>query len=228
MYFPGNKLKALTFSYDDGVEQDRRLVELFNKYNLKCTFNLNSGLQSGASRWENNGIAIRRMNVQGLKELYKGHEIALHGLTHPRLEQQSMETILNEILQDKINLERIFDCQIRGMAYPFGSYDERVIRILKDLDIKYARTVMCTEDFDIGQNLLELRATCHHNSAKLMELAAEFINMKPAEPKIFYIWGHSYEFDVDDNWDMMERFCAFVSNRDDIYYGTNYEVLSMF
>ena len=35
-------MKALTFSYDDGVEQDRRLVELFNKNNLKCTFNLNS------------------------------------------------------------------------------------------------------------------------------------------------------------------------------------------
>jgi peptidoglycan/xylan/chitin deacetylase (PgdA/CDA1 family) len=228
MYFPGKKMKALTFSYDDGVEQDRRLVELFNKNNLKCTFNLNSGLQSGASHWEYNGTAIRRMNVQGLKELYRGHEIAIHGLTHPRLEQQSTETILNEIVQDKINLERIFDCHIRGMAYPNGTYDDRVIKILKDLNVKYARTVECTEDFYIGQNLLELKPTCHHNSPKLMKLAEEFVNMKPTKPTIFYIWGHSYEFDVDNNWDMMERFCAFVSNRDDIYYGTNYQVLSVF
>jgi len=61
-----------------------------------------------------------------------------------------------------------------------------------------------------------------------MKLAEEFVNMKPTKPTIFYIWGHSYEFDVDNNWDMMERFCAFVSNRDDIYYGTNYQVLSVF
>ena len=39
-----NKMKAITFSYDDGVTQDIRLIELLNKYNLKCTFNLNSEL----------------------------------------------------------------------------------------------------------------------------------------------------------------------------------------
>jgi peptidoglycan/xylan/chitin deacetylase (PgdA/CDA1 family) len=36
------KKKALTFSYDDGVLQDIRLIELFNKYGMKATFNLNS------------------------------------------------------------------------------------------------------------------------------------------------------------------------------------------
>ena len=43
--FNGMK-KALTFSYDDGVTQDIRLIEIFNKYNLKATFNLNP------ERWE--------------------------------------------------------------------------------------------------------------------------------------------------------------------------------
>ena len=42
MRFPGGKLKALTFSYDDGVEQDVRLIEIFKKYGLRGTFNLNS------------------------------------------------------------------------------------------------------------------------------------------------------------------------------------------
>ena len=36
------KMKAITFSYDDGVVQDRRLIELLDKYGLKATFNLNS------------------------------------------------------------------------------------------------------------------------------------------------------------------------------------------
>ena len=43
MRFPGGLAKALTFSYDDGVEQDIRLVEILDKYGMKGTFNLNSG-----------------------------------------------------------------------------------------------------------------------------------------------------------------------------------------
>lgn len=226
MTFPNNKKKALTFSYDDGVEQDRRLVGIFNKYHLKCTFNLNSGIQSGASVWESNGVAIRRMNITGLKELYEGHEIALHTLTHPSLVQQSIETIRNEIIQDRINLEKIFDCSITGMAYPFGTYDEKVLQVLRESGIRYSRTVMETEDFKPQTNLLELKATCHHGNKKLMKLAEEFVNAKTDEPMIFYVWGHSYEFDLNDNWDMIEEFCAYISNRDDIFYGTNSQVLS--
>lgn len=47
------KMKAITFSYDDGVTQDRRLVELFNRYGVKGTFNLNSELlgRDGELRW---------------------------------------------------------------------------------------------------------------------------------------------------------------------------------
>ena len=38
-----NKKKAITFSFDDGVEQDVRTIEILDKYGLKGTFNLNSG-----------------------------------------------------------------------------------------------------------------------------------------------------------------------------------------
>jgi peptidoglycan/xylan/chitin deacetylase (PgdA/CDA1 family) len=225
MYFPGKKLKAVTFSYDDGVAQDRRFVAILNKYGLKCTFNLNSGLQTGASHWIDRGVPISRMNVEGLKSLYAGHEIAVHTLTHPHLEDLDDDTIRNEIVQDKLNLERVFGCHVQGFAYPFGTYDKRVIGILKDCGIKYARTVQTTDGFDLQEDLLELKATCHHNSPSLMALAEEFVALKPSEPKLFYIWGHSYEFDVDGTWDMMDRFCACISGRDDIYYGTNSEVL---
>jgi peptidoglycan-N-acetylglucosamine deacetylase len=225
MQFPNNKMKALTFSYDDGVENDKRLVTILNKYNLKCTFNLNSGIQSGANHWENNGILIKRMNIAGLKDLYKGHEIAVHSLTHPNLVSLDVDTIHNEIHQDKINLQNIFECSIDGMAYPFGTYDDKVKQVLKENNIKYARTVHETEDFKLQTDLLELKATCHHKNKSLMKLAKDFVNLDPAEPSVFYVWGHSYEFEVDNNWDIIEEFCAFISNRDDIFYGTNSEVL---
>lgn len=81
MMFPGGKRKALTFSYDDGVEQDRRLVALLNRYGLKGTFNLNSGIQTYANCWENSGVEIHRLNALGLGSLYRGHEVAVHTLT---------------------------------------------------------------------------------------------------------------------------------------------------
>jgi peptidoglycan-N-acetylglucosamine deacetylase len=225
MTFPNNKRKAFTLSYDDGVEQDRRLVAMFNKYNLKCTFNLNSGIQSGANQWERNGVAIRRMNIAGLKELYQGHEIALHSLTHPNLVQQTTETVENEVVQDRINLQNIFDCSIQGMAYPYGTFDERIKSVLQEKGVKFARTVRETLNFKLQTDLLVFNPTCHHNNADLMKLAKEFVEADPEEPMLFYLWGHSYEFDLDNNWDRMEEFCAYISNREDIFYGTNTEVL---
>ena len=59
------KLKAVTFSFDDGITQDIRLIELFNKYGLKGTFNLNSerlGLNSTLTR---NGKVVPFVNPNG-------------------------------------------------------------------------------------------------------------------------------------------------------------------
>ena len=60
---------------------------------------------------------------------------------------------------------------------------------------------------------------------KLFELGREFIDLKPDSPKIFYIWGHAYEFDANRNWSQFEEFCKMISGREDIFYGTNTEVL---
>lgn len=223
--YHGQKLKAVTFSYDDGVEQDRRLVEILNRYQLKAAFNLNSGIQSRANSWKNQGICINRMNVSGLPALYSGHEIAVHGLTHPRLETLDDETVRNELEQDRINLERIFGKPVQGMAYPYGTYNDTVMRIAGGLGLRYARTVGDSLSFDIPANLMAYKATCHHRHPQLMELAERFIKLKPEKPQVFYVWGHSYEFDLDNNWQLIEDFCRVISGRDDIYYCTNAEAL---
>ena len=61
---------------------------------------------------------------------------------------------------------------------------------------------------------------------KMMQLGETFIELKPETPKIFYIWGHSYEMDYGaDYWVKLEEFFKLISNKDDIFYGTNKEVL---
>jgi len=223
--YPQGKMKALTLSYDDGVEQDRKLVEILNRYGIKAAFNLNSGIQSGSSKWERNGITIRRMNVASLPELYKGHEIAVHSLTHPRLENMDEETVFNELEQDKINLSRIFNTRIYGMAYPYGTFTEEVKKVVERCGLLYARGVVSTSSFDIPKDLLGFQPTAIHTDKGLMELAEAFIKLKPENPQVFYLWGHSYEFDTDNKWQIIEDFCKLMSNRDDIYYATNAQAL---
>ena len=223
-----NKKKAVTLSYDDGVKQDKRFVEILNKYNIKCTFNLNSGMLYNECIWETHGVPVIRMTPEECIKTFKGHEIAAHSLTHPDLCRLNDFELERQVLGDKKLLEYIFKTQVYGMAYPGGGYDERVKQVIKNSGIKYCRTVNQTENFEIPTDFMEVNATCRHNNPKLLELAEEFVNLKTDKPQLFYLWGHSYEFDVNNNWDLIEEFCKIISGKDDIYYCTNFEALSPF
>lgn len=219
--------KAVTFSYDDGITQDRKLVEIFNYYGMKCTFNLNTGIQTEESQFEIEGVPICRMNQEGLAELYKGHEIAVHGLTHAAPERMSQKELEQEFLTDARNIERIYGKYPVGMAYAYGCYDTTTVEYLKSIGIRYGRTVGSTHDFDLPKNPMLLEATCHHNDEKLFELAERFLQEKAngENPMLFYIWGHSYEFDVNQNWDRIERLCEMLAGKEDVFFGTNAECL---
>ena len=127
--FPGGTDKALTLSYDDGVEQDIRLIEIMNAHGLKGTFNLNSGGYAAEGTTYPAGHIHRRMSESQVTKLYSGsgHEVAVHGLTHPFLEQLSENMVMWEVLKDRENLENQFQTIVRGMAYPFGTYNDLVV-----------------------------------------------------------------------------------------------------
>lgn len=219
--------KAVTFSYDDGIEQDRRLVDIFNSYGMKCTFNLNTGIQSEESHFEIDGVKIHRMNQEDIGDLYKGHEIAVHGLTHTGPTGLLLEELEQEFYQDAKNIERIYGKYPVGMAYAYGDCDERVAKYLQSIGIQYGRTVGSTHGFDLPKEPMLLEATCHHNDEQLFALAKQFLEAEPEDgkPMLFYIWGHSYEFDVNRNWDRIERLCEMLAGHEDIFCGTNAECL---
>ncbi len=226
--------KFVTFSFDDGIEQDIKFVEQLNKYGFKATFNINTGIQTRANSWVNEGVEIHRMNIDGLKDLYAGHEVAVHTLTHPFLEKLDDETIYNEIYYDKKNIEEWFGKEVVGMAYPYGTYDERVIKIARDLGIKYARTAGTSMKFSVPENLMKYSGTCHFSNSEIFRLIDDFEALPEKtdggengsgnvdERRILYIWGHTYEFDVLKKWDFLtelfERLktvnAEFVTNRE--------------
>lgn len=217
--------KAFTVSYDDGFVYDRRLIEILSKYGVKGTFNLNTG------RFGDHSFR-QRIEVDEIKALYldNGHEIATHGSHHYVLTAVPDQVVMDEIVADRVFLEKIANEPIHGHAYPNGKYDDRVVDILEKCGIYYARTIEKTHTFKIPTDWLRLPATCHHNDPMLMELADEFL-LGPksshrflAEPLLFYVWGHSYEFDDNDNWHVIEDLCKKVGNRKDVWYATNIEV----
>lgn len=227
MRFPGGSAKALTLSYDDGVEQDIRLIEIMNKHGLKGTFNLNSGLYAPEGTVFPKGQIHRRLTLKQATELYKnsGQEVAVHTVTHPFLEQLPPEMAINEVIKDRENLEKQFGTIIRGMAYPYGTLSDRVVELLKYCGIAYSRTTEATYDFRIPQDWLRLSSTCHHTMPELQGLTKSFIEDKVYyAPYLFYLWGHSYEFEADNNWSLIEEFAEHTGNRSEIWYATNIEV----
>ncbi len=222
--------KAVTFSYDDGVTQDCQLVEIFNRYGMKATFNLNTGIQTEKSCFEIEGKPVRRMNQEEIGELYRGHEIAVHGLTHASPLGLTGKELDREYGEDIANITRIYGTKPVGMAYAYGDYEEETVRWLQKHGIRYGRTVGVTHGFSVPENPILLEATCHHGDEELFSLAERFLEAEPAEGEnmLFYVWGHSYEFYVKDDWGRIERLCRLLGGRDDIFYGTNRECLELF
>ena len=227
MRFPGGLPKALTLSYDDGVEQDEKLIEIAEEYGLKGTFNINSGCFPPEDVTYAPGTIHRHMPLNRLKAAYakSSWEIAAHAYTHPSLVGLPANAATEEVLRDRKELEKIFGTVVRGFAYPYGAYDEQTVGILKSCGIAYARTVNATHDFHLPKDWLRLEATCHHNDPELMKLAKRFVETKDWwDPMLFYLWGHSYEFEARDNWEVIEEFARTVSGKDDIWYATNIEI----
>jgi peptidoglycan/xylan/chitin deacetylase (PgdA/CDA1 family) len=226
------KKKAITFSYDDGVTQDVRLIELFNKYGLKCTFNLNSGVLGKPGMLLREGVNVTHNKIapELVRSVYEGHEVATHSVNHPYLTRLTDEEVVREIEDDRIRLSELVGYDVVGHAYPMGDCDERVARLLEHrTGVKYARTVVSTHNFDIQTDLHLFNPTVYHHREmdKMFELGRKFLELQTQEPQIYYVWGHAYEFDIYQNWNRFEEFLEMMSGREDIYYCTNKEALLM-
>ena len=230
MQFPGGKKRALTLSYDDGIEQDIRLMEILDKHGIKCTFNLNGFRYEEDEHTFPEGHTHRPMARRQATEAYSkaianGHEVATHGYTHPFLDKLPSDLAAQEILEDRKMLEEVFGKIIKGHAYPFGTTSDQTVNVLRTCGILYARTIVSTNRFDIPTDWLRMPATCHHNAKNLMQLAEEFLGeSRYQHPRLFYLWGHTYEFDEDNNWEVIERFAEYIGNRDNVWYANNMQV----
>ncbi|HBC88766.1 MAG TPA: polysaccharide deacetylase [Lentisphaeria bacterium] len=223
--FPNGKRIALTTSFDDGVVQDRRVVKSFNEWGIKGTFNLNSGklLRNGKPSTEASG----HIDASEVAELYKGHEVAVHTVSHPHLTKLDSIQIALEVINDRKALEDLVGYPVRGMAYPFGSYDEKVINVLRECGIVYSRTCENSPCCFPPKEPLAWASTSHMYRKNTVSVNENFENChgNPKYTGVIYIWGHTYEFDrTGGNWADLERIFKPMSGKPDIWYCTNIEL----
>ncbi len=230
--YPQGRAKAVTFSYDDGVPQDKRLAELFDRYGMKATFNFNC-----------DRIRENSFTKEEIQEIFlsKGHEIAVHGAEHRANGNTRPIEGIRDVLDCRLELEAKCDRIIRGMAYPdsgitlmgsFGTY-EQIKQYLTELDIAYARTLGGDNNsFLLPEDFHAWMPTAHHNNPKIMEYIDEFLKLDTSTkayhasrvPRLFYLWGHSHELDRDCNWEHIAAICEKLANKDEIWYATNIEI----
>lgn len=233
--FPGGKAKAVTFSYDDGCRQDIRMSQIITQHGFKCTFNINSRRFGQTEKgWNMTADEIRKYFIEA------GHEIAVHGAYHQAPGLMRPIAGIQDVLTCRKELEQEFGFIIRGMAYPDSgirhfenqaSYED-IRHYLKDLDIVYSRTLGGDNNrFELPCDWYAWMPTAHHDNPLLFDYIDEFVKMDlPAmyeanrTPKLFYLWGHSFEFDNNNNWERLDQICEKLGNKDDIWYATNMEI----
>lgn len=215
--YPQGKRKALTFSYDDGQLFDRKLVEILDKNGLKGTFHLNSG-KLGIHRGKDHYVSL-----QEVAEVYRGHEVACHGVEHRNLPTVTVQQMTAEIGEDRAALEKLTGSLIQGLSYAFGNYSEEVKQVARAQGIKYSRTIQETGNFFPPVDFLEWHPTCHHRNC--LGLVDSFLEMPGFyELPVMYVWGHSFEFGWPDDWSVLEEFAGRVSGLEDTWYATNMEI----
>ncbi|WP_261800348.1 polysaccharide deacetylase family protein [Paenibacillus sp. PAMC21692] len=214
--FPNGSQKAVVFSFDDGREHDRRLVEMMNRYGLKGTFHLNSGF------FGRDGY----IQAEEVRALFEGHEVSAHTVTHPFLEQSPTDQVAEEILTDRAALESLVGYPVRGMSYPFGTYNDRVVDMLPALGIENARTVQSHGSFHMPADPLRWHPTCHHKT--MVEKAEEFLALQSRHSRmeLLFIWGHSYEFANDGNWELVDRVGELLGGRENLWHTTMSELIA--
>jgi len=227
--FPAGKRIAVTTSFDDGHTFDRRLVEAFNAWGLKGTFNLNSGKlqRTGKPAVEPAMKSGERTHLDAseVAELYRGHEVAIHTVTHPWLDRLDASQIATEVLEDRKALEDIVGYPVRGMAYPYGNYNPQVIEVLRGLGIVYSRTCEnAASCFPAAEPLAW--ATTAHQYASNPTVPERFaaLHGNPRSSGVFYIWGHAFEFHDKNDWAGIERIFKPLSGHADVWYCTNIEL----
>lgn len=237
-----DKAVYVTTSWDDGTVEDVKLAGLLDKYSLKGTF---------YCLLHSNELSL--MNVNDLLYIARNHEVGAHTISHCDLEKLPDNKLKEEILLSKIELSKIVGKDVEMFCYPYGKYNKRVIDVVKSSGFKGARIVrwLCSDrPIDPYRIAPSIQAYSHSRFVNMGHLVKNLdfkgltrymanINISNRWPDLamnifdyikqnggaWHLWGHSREIDRFNLWDRLEAVLKYVSNRKDVVYCTNGELV---
>lgn len=234
----GTPKKYFTLSFDDGITQDLRIIEIMKKYNMDCiTFNINTGLYGVRWDWVADavgkpGLLHQRFTKAEIQSgIYDGFDVEVHTLQHGSLKNFAKKQVIREVGEDAKNITALIGIQPVGMAYPGGDteYTEQNIDwIMENTDIRFGRGITSHYSFKLPTYFMQWQPTCSFSDAQVMSLAKKFIAAEATEDMLFYVWGHGYELDLYNSWDRFEQLIKMMSEAEDVVCVTNAEFYQLF
>lgn len=198
--------KIFLLSFDDGTVYDGRFVQLLNRYGIKGTFNLNSGLEDFI--WEFEGKQVVRQHLADVLQQYRGHEVASHTLTHPWLNSLTPPALCREVGEDCARIKELFGLSEIGFGVPFTACGEREIRLIKKY-VRYIRLSEYAKDFSIPKDPWHIPIHGLYNDPDIREKILAF-SRSEEETALFVMAGHSYELEMLDHWGYMEELLRYI------------------
>ena len=208
--------KFFTVSFDDGTEQDIKVIALMEKYGIRGTFNLSSALfgekehvsrtisetlPDGCCRQVTVEFKHNIIPLEQAREIYSHDfiEIAGHGAHHMHQSGLGRDKLVGEIAYDAAMLSDIFGQKIRGHVFPYGEYDDKCISVMDEAGLVYGRLATggtIDKDFCFRAERGIIEPTCRITDRCALPLLRRFISTPCGEQvMVFYMWGHSYELD---------------------------------
>lgn len=223
--YPGGARKAFNVTYDDGVTQDVRFVELLDRYCLKGTFNLNSQLMEEGFQWRHEcGMTVKRLSPEEALGVYGDHEIASHTLTHPYMRGKTEKELKWEMGEDKRRLEQLFGREVAGFAVPFYYYSQQIASVARECGFSYGRCSEESMDYSSRKDPFRWETGIFHLSPALDGFVDGFFSTD-RELALCQIVGHSYDLDVERMWEKMESIFRRVSCDGDIVPMTHIQLV---
>lgn len=224
----------VTTSWDDGSISDLRLAESLSKYGIGATFYIPKAHDK------------RNIRDNDVKTLAQEFEIGAHSLTHPNLIRLPIEEAENEIKGSKAYLEDLTGKTVSMFSYPYGGYNADIKRVMKSCGFVGARTTtpgnlnFPRDQFEWG---VTQYASSHESPLVTFQVWRKFhfptrflLNWETKAKLLFdralqkggiyHLWGHSWEIELNNEWDKLEEVFQHISRQDYVENMSNGEILT--
>jgi len=128
--------KSVVLTFDDGYKDNyENAYPILKEYGFKATiFMITSCIGTG-----------EYLTLEQLKELQQnGIDIESHTVNHEKLNTLSYENKLSILKASKETLEKLLNKEVKYIAYPYGKYDDSVVRATQASGYKLAVTTKGT------------------------------------------------------------------------------------